>query len=150
VVHQRRTKSPLLHPLLLPTTSRFIHQFCNLFQNSLFVAYDTNTMFPRFTSWTSTTTSLSTFNLGSLIPLYLFLLLSSLSATNAFTWRFTSAPTQCEETSVIWDGGTAPYKLLMLPLGFKPQGVETRVIFERTIETGNQEGFIFPFPAGSE
>lgn len=80
---------------------------------------------------------------------FIFVLLSLFSSLNGFMFRFTSTPAQCDSTSVIWTDGRPPYKILLLPIGFLPQGIETRIIFERIIRTGNQATFTFPFPQGS-
>lgn len=77
----------------------------------------------------------------------MFCLLLLLAYANAFTFRFSSPPAQCARMRAIWQGGSPPYTLLMVPVDFMPQGTETRVIFERTVTTGNQLEFTFPFPA---
>ena len=73
-------------------------------------------------------------------------LVALVTSADAFTFCFTSPPTQCNDTSAIWEGGTPPYKLLLLPIGFLPQGVERRVIFEKEVDQGNEMTFKFPFP----
>ena len=79
--------------------------------------------------------------------LWSLLLLSTYA--NAFTFRFSTAPAQCARMKAIWEGGSPPYTLLMVPVDFMPQGTETRVIFERTVSSGNELEFTFPFPARS-
>ncbi|KIM21495.1 hypothetical protein M408DRAFT_18387 [Serendipita vermifera MAFF 305830] len=84
------------------------------------------------------------------LPSSFVLLLSALvTPSNAFTFRFSSEPSQCGATSIVWQGGTPPYKVLLVPVDFMPQGTETRVIFDRTVTSGNELGFNFPFPANS-
>lgn len=104
----------------------------------------------RQSTLTSTSSSLfSVFGFSALSPVLLVLSFLIASA-NAFTFRFTSTPAQCEPVEVVWTTGTPPYKILLLPIGFQPQGVETRVIYEKTVTTGTQTAFNFPFPANSK
>lgn len=105
------------------------------------------------TTWTSTPAGTFTSTLSRLSHyafLFGFLLVSNPLSVTGFTFRFSSSPSQCGPTKVVWTAGTAPYKLLLLPIGFQPEGVETRVIFEKVITTGTETAFTFPFPASSK
>ena len=89
-------------------------------------------------------------NLRLQLPTAILVILSTLAIpSRAFTFRFTSPPSQCSATSIIWDGGTAPFSILLVPVGFMPQGQEKRVIYDRTVTSGNKHGFNFPFPANT-
>ncbi|KAG8779311.1 hypothetical protein FRC15_010259, partial [Serendipita sp. 397] len=100
-----------------------------------------------FAFWTSTTSTTRASSSGFSIKFHAILLASFISTIYGFTFRFTTPPTQCESLKAIWEGGTPPYKLLLVPVDFMPEGTETRIIFERTISTGNELTFTFPFPA---
>ncbi|KAH9962842.1 hypothetical protein BC827DRAFT_1266655 [Russula dissimulans] len=72
---------------------------------------------------------------------------------NAYTWQFTSKPTQCQNLSLAIQGsGTPPYSLLVIPYGPTPLQNNTEV---RTIQThvfpdnGNTLNFNFDYPASS-
>ena len=56
-----------------------------------------------------------------------FFLLSS-SYTNAFTWEFTSQPSQCQNVSIaVMGSGQPPYSLLIVPTGPSPLPNNTEV-----------------------
>jgi len=80
------------------------------------------------------------------LPVLLLSLIVLVASVHAFTFRFTSPPTQCADITAIWEGGAPPYTLLLLPIGFLPQGVERRVIFQKEVDDGNEVAFKFPFP----
>jgi len=83
------------------------------------------------------------------IPL---LLLPSLVA--AYTFRFTSVPTQCQEVSLTIDGqGTPPYQVLIIPVGpsTAPNNVEVRRVIDQTFpNNGTTVSFPLRFPANSQ
>lgn len=68
------------------------------------------------------------------IPFSLCCLLSLFPLlSNAYTWQFTSKPSQCQNLSIAIEGsGTPPYSLLMIPYGPTPLQNNTEV---RTIKT---------------
>ncbi|KAJ7512685.1 hypothetical protein B0H11DRAFT_2151564 [Mycena galericulata] len=56
--------------------------------------------------------------------------LSSPVLVSAYTWSFTSAPTQCGNVSISVSGGTPPYQVLIIPYGISPlpNNIEARKI----------------------
>jgi hypothetical protein len=71
------------------------------------------------------------------IPI-IFLLFPLLA--NAYTWKFTSQPSQCQNVSIAVDGsGQPPYSLLIIPYGPSPLANNVEV---RTIQS-------IPFPGNS-
>ena len=83
------------------------------------------------------------------IPLFL---LPSLAA--AYTFQFTSVPTQCQEVSLAIDGqGTPPYRVLIIPVGpsTAPNNVEVRRVIDQTFpNNGTTVSFPLRFPADSQ
>jgi hypothetical protein len=80
------------------------------------------------------------------------LLLSSLAA--AYTFSFTSVPTQCQQVSLAIEGqGTPPYQVLIIPVGpsTAPNNVEVRRVIDQTFPN-NSTTVSFPlrFPANSQ
>src|SRR5216684_2982815 len=79
-----------------------------------------------------------------------FLLLSFLLA-NAYTWKFTSQPRQCQNLSLSIQGsGQPPYNLLLLPTGPKPfqNTTEFRKIHNIPF-SGNSLSFKLVYPENS-
>lgn len=70
-----------------------------------------------------------------------------LTTANAFSFYFTSTPTQCAQMTVQWNSGQPPYTLLLVPTGHL--NPETRTIIQRNILSGNSVSFVLDFPAGS-
>ena len=69
--------------------------------------------------------------------LSLLILLLPLSVS-AYSWRFTTAPAQCQNLTVEISGGTAPYNVIILPFG--PTPFPDTIATRRTISlnsTGN-------------
>lgn len=83
------------------------------------------------------------------IPLFLF---PSLAA--AYTFKFTSVPTQCQELSLSIDGqGSPPYTVLIIPVGpsTAPNNVEVRrVVYQTFPNNGTTVSFPLRFPANSQ
>lgn len=78
-----------------------------------------------------------------------FSLFSSLySSSSAFSFSFTSTPTQCSDVTVEWDGGQAPFTLLLVPVGHVDP--ETRVIIQEDVSSGNSVTFTLNYPAQSQ
>ena len=73
--------------------------------------------------------------------------LSTALKANAFSFYFTSTPTQCAQTTVQWNGGQPPYTLLLVPTGHL--NPETRTIIQRNIPSGSSVSFVLDFPSGS-
>ncbi|CAK5261851.1 unnamed protein product [Mycena citricolor] len=72
---------------------------------------------------------------------------------NALTWSFTNAPTQCANLSVSVNGGTPPYRILIIPFGTTPLsgGTEVRKILDEAFP-GNSPNTSFQlnYPANSQ
>lgn len=85
----------------------------------------------------------------SSIPLFL---LPSLAA--AYTFEFTSVPTQCQELSLAIDGqGSPPYEVLIIPVGpsTAPNNVEVRRVIDQTFpNNGTTISFPLRFPENSQ
>ncbi|KAI0252516.1 hypothetical protein BJV78DRAFT_1124573 [Lactifluus subvellereus] len=88
-----------------------------------------------------------------MIPPSSLLLISLFSLTNAYTWKFTSQPRQCQSLSLAVSGsGNPPYSLLIIPTGPSPLQNNTEV---RTIQnipfsgTSNTLTFQLNYPANS-
>jgi len=83
------------------------------------------------------------------VPLFL---LPSLAT--AYTFRFTSLPTQCQEVSFAIEGqGTPPYQLLIIPVGpsTAPNNVEVRRVVDQTFpNNGTTVSFPLRFPTNSQ
>lgn len=83
------------------------------------------------------------------IPLFLF---PSLAA--AYTFKFTSIPTQCQELSLSIDGqGSPPYTVLIIPVGpsTAPNNVEVRkVVYQTFPNNSTTVSFPLRFPTNSQ
>jgi hypothetical protein len=83
------------------------------------------------------------------IPLFL---LPSLAA--AYTFKFTSVPTQCKEVSLAIEGqGSPPYEVLIIPVGpsTAPNNVEVRTVVDQTFpDNGTTVSFPLRFPTNSQ
>jgi hypothetical protein len=76
------------------------------------------------------------------------LLLPLISGIDAFSFSFSNKPTQCSNLTVTVNGGTPPYRLLMVPSGPLP-GIEIRTIIDQQF---NSSSFTLPplaFPGES-
>ncbi|KAL5508280.1 hypothetical protein ACEPAH_5899 [Sanghuangporus vaninii] len=84
--------------------------------------------------------------------MYLLLLTGLLSyfvfTSHAFTFYFTSTPTQCANMTVEWTGGRAPFTLLLVPVG--RLDTETRTIIQKDVSSGSSISFVLDFPAQSQ
>ena len=82
----------------------------------------------------------------------LLFLLPSLAA--AYSFKFTSIPTQCQELSLAIDGqGSPPYQILIIPVGpsTAPDNVEVRRVIDQTFpNNGTTVSFPLRFPANSQ
>ncbi|KAL5527360.1 hypothetical protein ACEPAG_6151 [Sanghuangporus baumii] len=83
-------------------------------------------------------------HLLSLTGLFPYLVLTS----HAFTFYFTSTPTQCANLTVEWTGGQAPFTLLLVPVGHL--NPETRTIIQKDVPSGTSISFVLDFPAQSQ
>jgi hypothetical protein len=83
-------------------------------------------------------------------PLFLF---SLFPLTNAYTWKFTSQPRQCQSLSLAVSGsGQPPYSLLIIPTGPSPlqNNIEVRTIQSISFSgTSNTLTFNLNYPANS-
>ena len=83
------------------------------------------------------------------IPFFLF---PSLAA--AYTFKFTSVPTQCQELSLAIEGqGSPPYEVLIIPVGpsTAPNNVEVRTVVDKTFpNNGASVSFPLRFPTNSQ
>ena len=81
-----------------------------------------------------------------------FFLLPSLAT--AYTFRFTSVPTQCQDLSLATEGqGSPPYEVLIIPVGpsTAPNNVEVRKVIDQTFpNNGTTVSFPLRFPANSQ
>jgi hypothetical protein len=76
-------------------------------------------------------------------------LLAVVSYVDAFSFSFSTKPTQCGSTTVIVDGGTPPYRLVMVPSGPLVNRPEIRTIVDQQFSSTS---FTLPplaFPGGS-
>lgn len=87
------------------------------------------------------------------IPFYSLFLLSLFSFANAYTWKFTSQPRQCQSLSVAVTGsGHPPYNITIIPTGPSPlkNNVEVRKILNIPFnESGNTLTFQLTYPENS-
>lgn len=83
------------------------------------------------------------------IPFFLF---PSLAA--AYTFKFTSVPTQCQELFLLIEGqGSPPYEVLIIPVGpsTAPNNVEVRTVVDDTFpNNGTTVSFPLRFPTNSQ
>ena len=83
------------------------------------------------------------------IPIFLF---PSLAA--AYTFKFASVPTQCQELSLAIEGqGSPPYEVLIIPVGpsTAPNNVEVRTVVDKTFpNNGTIVSFPLQFPTNSQ
>ncbi|KAF8485623.1 hypothetical protein JB92DRAFT_3131171 [Gautieria morchelliformis] len=77
----------------------------------------------------------------------LFSLIAAGNFALAFTFDFIAGPTQCMNATVQWTGGTAPFKLLLVPTGSLHP--EIRTIADYTIDAGNSFSFQLKYPGNS-
>ncbi|KAG9016243.1 hypothetical protein FRB90_003635 [Tulasnella sp. 427] len=57
---------------------------------------------------------------------------------------------QCANLSVTWDGGVAPWNVVLIPVGALSSGPEIRTIVDANVTEGNSYSFQLKFPAGSK
>ena len=76
------------------------------------------------------------------------------SLAYAYTFKFTSVPTQCQELSLAIEGqGSPPYRVLIIPVGpsTAPNNVEVRRVIDQTFPNdGTTVSFPLRFPANSQ
>jgi len=93
---------------------------------------------------------------GSFLFLMISLLISLLfsSLANAYTFKFTNVPTQCQDLSLVIDGqGSPPYEILIIPVGpsTAANNVEVRRVVDQTFpNNGTTITFPLRFPANSQ
>ena len=80
-------------------------------------------------------------------PTFLLLFAAAPSFVHAFTFNFTAPPTQCTNVTVWWTGGTAPFRLLLVPTGALHP--EVRIIADYTITSGTNLSFPLQYPGNS-
>jgi hypothetical protein len=86
------------------------------------------------------------------IPCFLIVILLSPLLVNAYSWRFTSPPRQCENVtlSIQGSGGQPPYSLLIIPTGPSPLPVEVRLAQNIPFSgTSTTLSFNLKYPANS-
>ncbi|KAF7316292.1 hypothetical protein MIND_00147900 [Mycena indigotica] len=71
---------------------------------------------------------------------------------SAYTWRFTSQPTQCGNVTIAVNGGTPPFSVLVVPYGISPlpNNIEARKIQSIENQNGPDISFKLNFPANSQ
>lgn len=75
----------------------------------------------------------------------------SLAAVSAFSFTFSSDPTQCSSLIVNVKGGTAPYRLNLIPAGPLPRGgPEIRTIVDEAFSDKTFKLDALKFPADSQ
>lgn len=83
------------------------------------------------------------------IPIFLFPVLAA-----AYTFKFTSVPTQCKDLSLAIEGqGSPPYEVLIIPVGpsTAPNNVEVRRVVDQTFpDNGTTVSFPLRFPTNSQ
>ena len=76
------------------------------------------------------------------------------SLANAYTFKFTTVPTQCQDLSLAIDGqGSPPYEVLIIPVGpsTAANNVEVRTVIDQTFPNdGTTITFPLRFPANSQ
>ncbi|KAJ7719185.1 hypothetical protein DFH07DRAFT_973019 [Mycena maculata] len=85
--------------------------------------------------------------------LYAALALSSPLLASAYTWSFTSTPTQCANVSISVDGGSPPFQILIIPYGSTPlpNAIEARKIQDQPFPgTSSSVSFQLNYPADSQ
>lgn len=81
----------------------------------------------------------------------LFRFILSSTVVSAFTFTFSSNPTQCSPLTVTVDGGTAPYRLNLIPAGPMPRGLtEIRTIVDVEFSDKTFTVDALKFPASSQ
>jgi len=87
-----------------------------------------------------------------MISLLISIFFSSLA--NAYTFKFTGVPTQCQDLSLVIDGqGSPPYEVLIIPVGpsTAQNNVEVRKVIDQTFPNdGTTISFPLRFPANSQ
>ncbi|KAJ7100257.1 hypothetical protein B0H15DRAFT_944595 [Mycena belliarum] len=71
--------------------------------------------------------------------------------SSAYTWSFSSPPTQCGNVSISVQGGSPPYAVLVVPIGISPlpNNIEARKIQDETSQSA-AINFQLKFPANSQ
>ena len=88
-----------------------------------------------------------TVSASSLATTILFQVIWSLVVVSAFTFTFSNKPTQCSSLTVNMIGGTAPYRLNLIPAGPLPGGgpeIRTIVDVAFSDKTFNLDALKFP------
>ena len=81
----------------------------------------------------------------------LFQIILSSTVVSAFSFTFLNNPTQCSSLTVAVDGGTAPYRLNLIPAGPMPGGqAEIRVIVDEAFSEKTFKLNALKFPANSQ
>ncbi|KAG8851398.1 hypothetical protein FRB96_009235 [Tulasnella sp. 330] len=79
---------------------------------------------------------------------YLPFVLLWLPLASAWSFNISSRVVQCADLSVAWDGGVAPWELVLIPVGAL-SGPEIRTIVDANITSGNSYSFQLKFPTNS-
>ncbi|KAJ6595774.1 hypothetical protein DFH09DRAFT_1024628 [Mycena vulgaris] len=81
------------------------------------------------------------------------LALSAPLLSSAYTWSFTSQPTQCGNVAISVSGGSPPYQVLIVPFGGSPlpNNIEARKIQDQPFSgTSSNVSFKLNYPANSQ
>lgn len=92
-------------------------------------------------------------SLASMSPILLLLPLIPLA--NAYSWKFSSQPTQCQNLTISISGndGKPPYRILIIPFGPSPlaNSVEARKIIDQPFDGDSTSlSFKLNFPGNSQ
>ncbi|KAG8955198.1 hypothetical protein FRC04_009656 [Tulasnella sp. 424] len=79
-----------------------------------------------------------------------FILLAFPATVSAWSFNISSRVVQCANLSVTWDGGVAPWNVVLIPVGALQSGPEIRTIVDANVTEGNSFSFQLKFPAGSQ
>jgi len=81
-------------------------------------------------------------------PSLLFAVSVAAQLAHGYKFSITAEPAQCSNFTVHWDGGQAPYELLLVPVGHVTP--EIRTIVDQRVESGSSVSLTLKFPEGSQ
>ena len=81
-------------------------------------------------------------------PSLLFAVSVAAQLAHGYKFSITAEPAQCSNFTVHWEGGQAPYELLLVPVGHVTP--EIRTIVDQRVESGSSVSLTLKFPEGSQ